>query len=138
MLAITKRSPRLPEKERRRTRLVSSCCSRRLGRDVQGRHRLLRDDAGLPEAVARLEALHARLDIGVEDRRHAGRLIEIAGDLEAVAQRHDGLALGADMKAGAVRHRAPAALGDDVLIGCHGGLGGGDRRGRERRASSPA
>ena len=114
MFAITKRWPRSPAKDFRRIRFVSSCFSRRSAGMFSAVIGLGPDDAGLAEPVAGLEALHAGFDIGVEHGRNAGRLIEVAGDLEALAQRDDGLPLRADVKARAGRHRAPAALRDDV------------------------
>ena len=46
--------------------LVSSCCSRAVGGHVELGERRLVDDAGLAEAVARLEALDRRLDEGID------------------------------------------------------------------------
>ena len=79
--------------------LSSSWRRRDLGRDVHGGERRAAHGAGGAQPVAGLEAPHAGLDVGIVDRRLAGRRIEVARDDQALAQRHDLRALGADAQA---------------------------------------
>ena len=109
----------------------------RLSRHVElGEHRLV-DGAGLGEAVARLEALHRRLDERVVDRAVAGDRIEVARHDEALAQRLHPRALRTDLQVGPGGDLTPAALGDEVLILLDRRLGrrhGGGREDRRRFA----
>ena len=133
MLAITKRSPRLPEKAFRRTRLISSWCSRISAVMFMAVERLGTDDAVLDQAVAGLEMLHAGIDVGIEGRRGAGRFVEIAGDDQAVAQRDDSRAGRAELQRAARRHLLPAAGLDELAILLDRPLGGIEGRLRQNR-----
>ena len=102
------------------------------GRHVQGGERLLGNDASLAKAVAGLEALHAGLDVGIEDGRGACLRIKVARPDKAAAQRHDRGPVRADFQR-RVRHRRPAATGDDPLILLDGIFGRSQRLLREDR-----
>ena len=90
---------------------------------IQGLEGLLGDDAGGVDAMASLEATHASLHIGIEDRREAHGLVEIAGHHEALAQGHDAGALGAELEGLARRHALPAAARQKLAILLDGRLG---------------
>ena len=109
-----------------------------LGRDVHGRDRRGVERAGGVEAVAGLEAAHAGLDIGIVDRRIAGRRVEVAGLDQALAQRQH--APGSSRRRACVAgpDRLPAAAGDDVAIALDHLLGRGERLRRKGSASSSA
>ena len=57
----------------------ASCASRTSAGTLSALKRLLAHDAVDGQAVARLEAAHRRLDVGIEDVGHAGVGVEIAG-----------------------------------------------------------
>ena len=104
-----------------------------IGRDVERldgerAHATVRRDA-----VARLEAAHRRLNIGVVDIVLDGARIEIARKLQALAQRHHCRVASAEPQAIIARHLRPAALRDDLLVTCDRGLRRLDVRGRQCR-----
>src|SRR6185312_5685905 len=95
-------------------------------------------DAVDRDAVARLEAAHRGLDVGIEDIADpgAGAGIEIAGDGEALAQGHDARMAVAEAKPLDRRHRRPAAAGENTLVlpdRLRRGVGGRGRQRRQRR-----
>ena len=98
MLAITKRSPRLPEKLFRRIRLISSWWRRVSAGMFMAVSASGPTTAILDQSVAGLEVLDPGVNVGVEHRRGAGRLVEVAGDDEAVAQRDHGRAVRAELQ----------------------------------------
>ncbi len=105
----------------------------RVGRDVHRRQDFGADDAVLDQAVTRLEVLHAGIDVGIEHGRVAGRTIEVAGDDQALAQRHHGRPVRTELDGAAGRHAIPAAALDDAAIGLDGAFGGIEGRLREHR-----
>ena len=66
--------------------------------------------------MARLEALHRGIDIGVEGFRNAGAGRQIARNHQALAQRHDIGIDHAELQLLGRRHHRPAALRDDTGI----------------------
>ena len=83
--------------------------------------------------MARLEAAHRRLDIGIEHRAVAGLAGDVAGDDQPLAQRRDRGPIGAESQLHAGRQAGPPAIGDDLLILPDRLLGRRDRLGRQDR-----
>ena len=105
-----------------------------LGRNVQ---RLEGERARPPvgrNPVARLEAPHRGLDIGVVDVVLDRARVEIAGELEPRAQRHDRRIARAEPQPLDRRHRRPAAARHDLLVARDRELG--VLHGRRARASA--
>jgi len=76
--------------------------------------------------VARLEALDGRVDIGIEGRRNAGALRQVARHHQPLAQRNHVGIIDAKLQLLGRGNLDPAALGDDVLILRDGLLGEGN------------
>lgn len=104
-----------------------------INRHVEGGDGGAVDRARRRQADARLEAAHARLDIGVIDAALAGRGIEIARDDQPAAQRHDTRPLGADTHPVRQLDLRPTTARGEVAIGHDRLLGRLQRLGREHR-----
>ena len=78
MLQITKRGAEVAGEARRRGDVDPELREAHVGRHVQRLEGLLAHHAVDGDAVARLEAAHRRLDVGIEDVAGAGRRVEVA------------------------------------------------------------
>ncbi len=105
----------------------------RVARHVEAVEGLLAHDAVDGDAVARLEAAHRRLDIGIEDVAFAGIGVEIADDDQPPAQRHHAGVAVAEAQPLGRRHQRPAAVREDALVFADREFGGLHGRGRQRR-----
>ena len=118
MLQTTKRGPRLPLRPRSRADIGPKLRQPHVGRHVERLEGLLAHDAVDGDAVARLEAAHRRLDIGIENvaasRTHASR--SPTGEQAAARSGDDARMPVADAQPLDRRHRRPAAARRDRLV----------------------
>ena len=87
-----------------------------LGGNVEGVQRAGADYAVGRQPVTLLEALHRRLDVGIERLRVAALLLEVAGGDQPAPQLHDIGIAHADAQRLVGRHAVPAAARDKVLV----------------------
>ena len=99
-----------------RSTLACSCAQPHERRNVQRLQRARADDAVAGNAVALLELLHRRLHIGIERRRVAARLPEVAGGDQPPAQLDDARIAHADLELHVGRHARPAAARHQILV----------------------
>ena len=132
MLQTTKRGPRLVLRGQPRD-VGAKLREPHLGRHVERLEGLLAHDAVDADAVARLEAAHRRLDVGIENIGGARSDIEVADRRKARPQCGHARMPVADAQPLDRRHRRPAAAPEHLLVAADGRLGVLCGRGRERR-----